>query len=136
MKRLLAVTLIGILLGGGVLSAAKEGKGRKHKNSKVTSHETSASSSVHVHVAFGSREVDLLRTHYAPQVRSLPPGLAKKYARTGQLPPGWQKKMQPIPVVVERELVVLPAGYHRGVIEGHAVIYNSKGLIIDVAVLF
>ena len=136
MKRLLAVTLIGVLLSGGVLIAAKEGKGRKHKSAKVTSHETSGGSSVHVHVAFGSREIDVLRTHYAPQVRSLPPGLAKKYARTGQLPPGWQKKMQPIPVVVERELVVLPAGYHRGVIEGHAVIYNSKGLIIDVAVLF
>jgi hypothetical protein len=135
-KQLLAVTLVGVLLGGGVLTTAKERKGKKHKDSKVTSHATSRASSVHVQVAFGAREIDVMRTHYAPQVRSLPPGLAKKYARTGQLPPGWQKKMQPMPVVVERELVVLPAGYHRGFIEGHAVIYNSKGTIIDVAVLF
>lgn len=136
MKRVLAMSVVALLLGGAVLTADKDGKGKKHKSAAhATVHETSGSS-VHVHVAFGAREVEVLRTHYAPQVRSLPPGLAKKYARTGQLPPGWQKKMQPIPVAVERELVVLPAGYRRGVIEGHAVIYNSKGMIIDVAVLF
>jgi hypothetical protein len=136
-KRLLAVTAAAVLLGGAVLTADKDEKGKKHH--KRDGHATvlaGSTSSVHVHVAFGTRDVEVLRTHYAPQVRSLPPGLAKKYARTGQLPPGWQKKMQPIPVVVERELVVLPAGYRRGVIDGHAVIYNSKGVIIDVAVLF
>jgi hypothetical protein len=31
---------------------------------------------------------------------------------------------------------VLPRGYHRGIIDGHAVVYNQRGLIIDVAVLF
>src|SRR5689334_12640321 len=40
--------------------------------------------------------------HYYP-VRTLPPGLRKKYARTGTLPPGWQNRIQPLPVaVVER----------------------------------
>ena len=45
--------------------------------------------------------------------------------------------MEPFPVVVERELVVLPSGYRRGVLDGHAVIYNPRThVIIDVAVLF
>jgi len=63
--------------------------------------------------------------------------LQKKLARTGQLPPGWRKKMQPFPVAVERELVVLPTGYQRGVIDGHAVIYDScTHVIVDLTVLF
>jgi hypothetical protein len=133
-KRLVAVTLVGLLLGGAVLSAEKGGKKKRKDAQHVVVHEHG--SSVNVHVVFGSREVEILRSHYAPRYRNLPPGLAKKYARTGQLPPGWQKKMEPFPVVVERELVVLPAGYRRGVFDGHAVIYNSSGMIIDVAVLF
>ena len=134
MKRLVAATIAGLLVGGVVLNADKGSK-KKHKEAKhavAREHGTS----VNVHVTFGTREVEVIRTHYAPRYRNLPPGLAKKYARTGQLPPGWQKKMEPFPVVVERELVVLPAGYRRGVFEGHAVIYNSSGMIIDVAVLF
>ena len=93
---------------------------------------------VDVHIAWGTHDVEVIRTHYAPLYsgRRLPPGLAKKYARTGQLPPGWQKKMEPIPVVVERQLSPLPLGHRRGVIDGVAVIYNSGGLIIDVARLF
>ena len=134
MKRLVAVTIVGLLVGGAVLDADKGGK-KKHKDAKHAVARENGTS-VNVHVAFGTREVEIIRTHYAPRYRSLPPGLAKKYERTGQLPPGWQKKMEPFPVVVERELVVLPAGYRRGVFEGHAVIYNSSGMIIDVAVLF
>ena len=44
--------------------------------------------------------------------------------------------MEPFPVALERGLPPLPAGYHRGVFDAHAVIYNSKGMIVDVAVLF
>jgi hypothetical protein len=41
-----------------------------------------------------------------------------------------------MPVYVERELVRVPRGYRRGIIDGHAVIYNDRGFILDVAVLF
>jgi hypothetical protein len=37
---------------------------------------------------------------------------------------------------LERECEPLPAGYRRGVLDAHAVIYNSHGTIIDLAVLF
>jgi hypothetical protein len=67
----------------------------------------------------------------------LPPGLAKKYYRSGQLPPGWERRIEPIPVVVERQLVPVPAGYRRGIIDGFAVLYSlHTGVIIDVTALF
>ena len=81
--------------------------------------------------------MQVIREHYAPRYRKLPPGLQKKLARTGQLPPGWQKKMEPFPVALERRLVTLPAGYQRGVMDGHAVIYKpGTSIIIDATILF
>ena len=92
---------------------------------------------VDVHVAFGSADVVILRDHYEPRYRNLPPGLQKKVARGGELPPGWKKKFEPFPVAIERRLPPLPAGYSRGVIDAHAVIYNTRtNVIVDVAMLF
>ena len=88
-------------------------------------------------VHFSVDQVRVIKSYYAPRKSQLPPGLQKKYARTGQLPPGWQKKMEPLPATIERDLPRLPDGYRRGVIDGHAVVYSSRaGTIIDVAVLF
>jgi hypothetical protein len=45
--------------------------------------------------------------------------------------------MEPLPVVVERELVPVPMGYRRGFIDGFAVVYNPHSLIvIDVVATF
>ncbi len=64
----------------------------------------------------------------------LPPGLEKQLYRRGTLPPGLQKKIQPVPVVLERQLRILPTGYRRVIIGGHIVIMNAKtSLILDVA---
>ena len=90
-----------------------------------------------VHVVFSTEDVRVIREYYAPRYRALPPGLQKKYARTGQLPPGWQKKLQPFDPVVERRLVALPAGYRRGIVDGRAVIMDDRThVMIDMAVLF
>jgi hypothetical protein len=41
--------------------------------------------------------------------------------------------MEPLPVVVERELVVLPSGYQRGYIDGAVVVYSPRTrVMIDV----
>jgi len=69
-------------------------------------------------------------TPYAPVYRSLPPGLAKKYYRTGELPPGWQKKLRPFPVELERRLAPVPRPYRRGFIDGYAVVYDPRTHII------
>jgi hypothetical protein len=137
-RRTIALTIAGLLLGSAVLVADRQGKSKKHKDTTPAAApaDKDARAAVAVSVSWGVRDVEIIRRHYAPQYRNLPPGLQKKYARTGQLPPGWQKKMAPFPASLERDCAPLPAGYHRGVIDAHAVIYNSRGTIIDVAVLF
>jgi hypothetical protein len=85
---------------------------------------------------YRDRDIIVIRDYYRPYYRPLPPGLQKRYYRGGYLPPGWAKKVYPVPVYVERELVVVPHGYRRGIIDGHAVVYNDRGFILDVAVLF
>ena len=139
MKSLLSFLVAGLLLSTPLIgSTSFEASKKSGKDSKRASPQSDARhASAELHVVFTSREVTIIRQHYAQRHRRLPPGLQKKYARTGQLPPGWQKKMEPFPDVVERELVVLPSGYRRGVLDGHAVIYDPRTqVIVDVAVLF
>jgi len=86
---------------------------------------------------FQPRDVRLIREYYEPRYRRLPPGLAKKFYRTGRLPPGWEKKMEPLPVAVERQLVVIPSGYRRGYIDGSIVVYSPRRqVMIDIVTLF
>ena len=138
MKRLVGAMLVGFLLGGTVAESS-QGKGKKNGHAEPAKSDKSANSESHVslHLVFGRADVVILRDHYSPRYRNLPPGLQKKVARGGQLPPGWQKKFERFPDDVDRRLPPLPAGYSRGVIDGHAVIYNSRtNVIVDVAVLF
>jgi len=100
-------------------------------------HASGSQLSGSVHVVFSTNDVRVIREYYAPRYRALPPGLQKKYARTGQLPPGWQKKLQPFEPEVERHLVALPAGYRRGIVEGRAVIMDDRThVVVDMAVVF
>ena len=79
----------------------------------------------------------MIREYYEPRYRNLQPGLAKKYARTGQLPPGWQKKIQPLPVELDRRLVVLPPVYRRGYVDGSVIVYSpGTQILIDAVTLF
>jgi hypothetical protein len=137
-RRTIALTIAGLFLGTAVLGADHQGKPKKHKDTTraVVSGDHGRDSAVAVSVSWGMRDVEIIRRHYAPRYRNLPPSLQKKYARTGQLPPGWQKEIAPFPASLERECAPLPAGYRRGVIDAHAVIYDSRGTIIDVVVLF
>jgi hypothetical protein len=136
MKRITGFTLIGVCLAGTIVAAESsgQGRGRKHGHERGSA---DARTRADVQVAFVSGDVVIIRDHYAPRYRNLPPGLQKKVARGGQLPPGWQKKLEPFPVAIERRLTPLPSVYRRGVIDGHAVIYDSRSsVIVDLAVLF
>jgi hypothetical protein len=62
--------------------------------------------------------------------RNLPPGLRKKYYRTGKLPLGWEKKMQAFPPELVRVLPPPPPNCERGYIEGVAVVYDRRTRII------
>jgi Ni/Co efflux regulator RcnB len=136
MKRIVLTTLAIVALAG-VVVGADGSNGKKKKKKKDATHAAAVvRTEDRIVVVFATRDVDVIRSHYRGKHKTLPPGLARKYARTGQLPPGWQKKMQPFPPTIERTLPVLPRGYRRGVIDAHAVIYDARGVIVDVAVLF
>ncbi len=60
----------------------------------------------------------------------LPPGLEKQLRRNGTLPPGLRKHLQPFPVELERQLVVLPTGYRRVVIGDTVIVMNDRTWLI------
>jgi hypothetical protein len=137
MNRFLFATLSALLVMS-VPSAtpAEDEPGKKHKKHQEA-HVAVPEADMVAHVRFSNRDVQVIREYYAPRYRSLPPGLQKKLRRTGQLPPGWQKKFEPFPAELERHLVALPGGYRRGVIDGHAVVFDPRThVIVDIAMLF
>jgi hypothetical protein len=63
----------------------------------------------------------------------LPPGQEKQLRQRGTLPPGLQKKIQPLPLEIERQLSLLPTGYRRVVIGNNVVLVNERtALIYDI----
>ena len=138
MKRLMCVAIGAVLIQTTAAAGPDKNKTKQKGHGKqetVAVDRTDAR--VGVHVVFSSADVRIIREHYAPRYRNLPPGLRKKVARGGALPPGWQKKYEPFPDVLEHRLVRLSPEYRRGVFDGHAVIYDRRSnVIVDVAVLF
>jgi hypothetical protein len=142
MHRCLGVTVVCVLLSSVTAWAGEQSGRRRGHREASRAHDTSRTrpsrdSQVAVHVVFSNAETHLMREHYQTRYRNLPPGLKKKYARTGQLPPGWQKKVEPLPVELERRMVALSPEHRRGILDGHAVIYNPRTqVIIDATLLF
>ncbi|HEU4688831.1 MAG TPA: hypothetical protein VFS23_10745 [Vicinamibacterales bacterium] len=136
MKSLVSLTIAGILLSGTVFVEQAEAGDKRKGHGRYARSDYYRGDHYRGDRYFHDHDVVVIREYYRPYHRPLPPGLRHRYYRTGHLPPGWAKRMRPVPVYVERELVVVPHGYHRGVIDGHAVVYNDRGFILDVAVLF
>lgn len=143
MRIALCVTAV-VLLAGAATSDASQRRERPRSNDwnhvedrRDDDRDYRRDATGSVHIVFSSGDRQIVREYYEPRYRRLPPGLQKKYYRTGYLPPGWQRKIQPLPWAVERRLVVLPREYRRGVIDNHAVIYApGTGVFVDATVLF
>jgi len=98
--------------------------------------QSDRSSSAVVVVRFAPTEVRVIHEYYAAHPANLPPGLRKKLARTGTLPPGWQKRFHPFPEYLEARLPPLCDYCGRGVVDGCAVIYDKRTrIILDVVQL-
>jgi hypothetical protein len=135
--RILHAVVIGILVFGGTSPTGETqrgGRGGDDRKTESVSHQPTVQADVRI--VFSSEETRIVREYYSARYRNLPPGLQKKLARGGQLPPGWQKKVEAFPPELDRRLPRLPEGHHRGVVDGHAVIYLPGGGIVDTAVLF
>jgi len=134
---LYAAAAVAVLLTGVTTADAAQRRYDSRDDRRPEVRDTRGSIRGDVHVVFSTGDSRVIREYYEPRYRRLPPGLQKKYYRTGSLPPGWQKKMRPLPWAVERRLVVLPPHYRRGVIDNHAVIYAPRtGVVIDATILF
>jgi len=56
--------------------------------------------------------------------------------RNDVLPPGLQKRTEPFPLELTRQLPRLPAGYSRVIIEGRAINVGSDNRVVDVMFIF
>lgn len=92
---------------------------------------------------FTTREISIIQSWFRTNLHNLPPGLAKRetlppglqkqLVQKGTLPPGLQAKIQPLPIVLERQLPGLPTGYRRVVIAGNVILMEpATGLIYDI----
>lgn len=137
MRALLTVIVAGVLLSGTVFADRAEAgdrRGRGPKRGRVEARHYG--DGYYGDRYFRGRDVVVIRDYYRPYYRPVPRGIRASYVRGHYLPPGWRHRVVPVPVYLEPSLGHVPYGYHRGVIDAHAVIYNSSGLIIDVAAIF
>ena len=123
-----------ILFGAGPMATgcllAKDrgkgkGKGKDHNDNQADGDQGGDHDSRY----FRREDYRALQRYYSGP-RDLPPGLRKKYYRTGKLPPGWEKKIQPFPPELVRVLPPPPPNCERGYIDGVAVIYDRRTRII------
>jgi len=132
-KALLTVMMAGVLLGGVFADRAEagdHGRGKRgHGNPRYYRDSGNYRGGY-----FRAREVVVIRDHYRPYYRPVPNPY--RYYRGGYLPPGWRTRVVPVPVYLEPQFVPVPYGYNRGFIDGHAVIYNKSGFILDIAAVF
>jgi hypothetical protein len=142
MKSVLPVMIAGMVVGGGVFVDSAEAGDRSKRQVVRRAEVRRPAPRVAVRYDqrgdryFRDRDVVVIREYYRPYYRPFPPGLRQRYYRTGALPPGWAARMRPMPGYIDRGLVVVPRGYRRGLIDGHAVVYNDRGFLLDVALLF
>jgi hypothetical protein len=121
MKLLITAAALVVMTGSGIEASHAQGRGRGQGNDRGAS---DAAARPAASVLFSQRDVTLIRTHYGNRYKNLPPGLQKKLARGGSLPPGWEKKIEALPAGLLRDLPPLGSNRRYGVYDGHAVIYD------------
>ena len=136
-----------ILLSMFVMAAgaaeASTFQGRGGSNSNVT--QVSRHSDQREGLAFGGVEIRIIRDWFSKKSNmnglppglakreNLPPGLARQLRRNGSLPPGLQKKIQPLPRELEVQLPRLPDGRRRVFISGSIILLDQqRNLILDI----
>jgi len=113
-------------------------QGKGHEKGK--GHNKHADDDAHY---YGDRDQEAMRGWYEVHESNLPPGLAKKdrlppglerqLVRRGTLPPGLQKKVQPVPVDLERRLPPPPPDCANLLVGGHIVLLNRRtNVVVDI----
>jgi len=89
MKRTSILLSAALLLGATAL-CAKPSQSEENAHGKPPHAKQEKAAKQHGH-KFNRAEQETFKSYFD----NLPPGLAKKYRRTGNLPAGWEKKVQP-----------------------------------------
>ena len=140
MRAWMLLFLVGLAASTAHTAVAKDhddDRGNKHGNKhwKDDDDEDRERHRRYGDVCFREDHLRIIHDYYRP--RSLPPGLQKKLYRNGQLPLGWEKKIQPFPYVVERGLPPLPPECARGYMDGYAIVYQPRSrIIVDIHAVF
>jgi Ni/Co efflux regulator RcnB len=131
-KRLLMV-VVGVVMSGALLAQSAEAGDRRGRDRDRRRVQTRVEYQRDGY--FRDRDVVVIREYYRPYYRELPRGVRKHYARRGHLPPGWAKRIRPVPVYVERQLPVVPRGYRPRVKDRHVLGHKQTGIKLDVGQL-
>jgi hypothetical protein len=128
-RRKLLIAVFGVCPLSAVYLLAKDhgngkGKGKNRNNQKDDDQGGNRGSGYFRREDFGAVQ----RYYGGPS--DLPPGLRKKYYRTGKLPPGWQRKIRPFPPELVRVLPPPPPNCEFGYIDGVAIVYDRRTRII------
>lgn len=149
-KLIMTVSILGSILSLAALPVEAFDKPNKAKAKGKSEHKVEK---IERPRHFSDHDVRIIRDfyhdhdYYQKKRKALPPGLQKKYQRTGQLPPGWAKKFQrgevlpldiyrlgrPLPYDLYRQLPVGPVGSKVLEIEGKIFrVINNTREILDI----
>ena len=126
-RRMVLVALFGV--GSQIASSIAYGQGKGKSQGKGKDQDRDGPPPGQGGIYFRRQDYVTVQRYYNGP-KDLPPGLRKKYYRTGKLPPGWEKKIRPFPPELVRVLPPPPPHCERGYIDGVAVVYDVRTRII------
>ena len=136
-----------LLISTAVAAASPQGnsQGRGHGSQPAQESKPGANNAKSSGNGFADVDIRIIREWFSKPANlnglppglakreTLPPGLEKQLQKNGTLPPGLQQKIQPLPPVLEVQLMKLPEDQKRVAIAGNIILMDSKsGLMIDI----
>ena len=141
MQRNLAALFVIVSLAAGASAAMAQGRGEQYRAPDART--SSSSSSIFGGFGNDERRIIMEWFHDPTNSSNLPPGLAKRehlspvlqkqLIKNGRLPAGLEKKIEPLPRVLEVRLSRLPEGRRRIVIGGNVILMDeTTSIIVDI----
>lgn len=139
MQKQLAALVVTALMTAGVSAAMAQGTQDTAPAFRMRSTTSS------LFAGFGEDERRIIKDWFHDSKNELPPALAKReqlspgmqklLTKNGTLPPSLEKKIQPLPRVLEMRLQRLPAGRRRVAIGGNVILLDeTTSMIVDIVV--
>lgn len=98
-------------------------------------HDDSDNGAVDCYITPG--DVRVLNEYYGQRYRHIPFELQRKLQRKAHMPAGWERRVEALPVLVDRQLTTLPRGMRRDLLDGYVVVFDAHAeLIVDAVALF